>query len=489
MIDALYNGISGLNVNQSALDSQSNNISNVNTVGYKADKISFADLMYQNSIGKGASVASVTKDFTQGSLKATNNALDVAIEGKGYFIVKGSSAELNYTRSGNFRIATNGTLQMPNGYSVQGIANTQNETKSSNPADTKFTNEYNTFIGSTVSKTTNNELVKTINVKSTNYNTSAADDLISKSGDNYKTKESKVSDIEKLLSSYKSELSIFNIENTNSVASTMQESNITFDKNLIANSTNTVSVNIGNSLISQKFTTDAQTTLKNLSDKISDIAGLSSSVDINGNLTIKSLVPGEKTTIANARINQNGNSIQNFNINTTEAIRGEGQGRLDSLENQLDILIQNAGAKYLRITNTVDSRTPENKILTDIQMDLKTLNLSDNSFGQTEIDNGIVYIKQDNVRFAVGKIMISSFISEEGLIPQGGNMYSKSASSGEAIYANDISKVSNNLLELSNSDLAVGLVDLMIYQRAFEANSKSITTSDDFLKTALQLKK
>jgi flagellar hook protein FlgE len=489
MINALYNGISGLSVNQNALDTETNNISNVNTVAYKSDRISFADMMYQNSIGKGASVADVSKDYSQGSLKPTNNPLDVAIEGTGYFIVKGSSAELNYTRAGNFRVASNGTLQMPNGYSVQGIGNGQTETKSTNPADTIFTNEYNTFIGSKVAKTSDNELVKTINAKSTNYNTSAVDDLISKSGDNYKTKESKISDIEKLLISYKSELSVYNLENTNSVASTMQESTMLFDQNLITNSTNSVSINIGNSVIEQEFVSDAQTTLKNLSDKISDIDGLTSSVDINGNLKISSLIPGENIVISSANIKQNGNVIQSSNINTTEAIRGEGQARLDALENQLDVLIQNAGAKYLRITNTIDSTTPENKTLSDIQMDLKTLNLSDNSFGETEIDNGIVYVKQDSSRFAVGKIMVRSFISEEGLVPQGNNLYSKSAASGDGMYTNDTSKISNKMLELSNSDLAVGLVDLMVYQRAFEANSKSITTSDEFLKTALQLKK
>ena len=489
MIDALYNGISGLNVNQDALNVQSNNISNVNTVGYKSDKISFADLMYQNSIGKGASVSSVSKDFTQGNLKPTSNPLDVAIEGKGYFIVKGSSSELNYTRSGNFRVGSDGTLQMPNGYHLQGIATNSSEIKSSNTADTKFTNEFSTFIGSKVSTTGNNELVKTINAKSTNYLNSATNDLLSNSGNNYKTKESKIYDVEKILSEYKSELSIYNVENTNSVAATMQESSISFNKNLILNESNNVSINIGNNLIQQEFTTDAQTTLNNLADKISDIDGLTSSVDVNGNLKINSLIPGDKTLIANASIKKNGTIVENSLVNTKEAVRGEGQARLDALENQVEVLLQKAGAKYLRITNTVDSRTPEGKTIGDIQMDLKTLNLSDNSFGEIEIDNGIVYVNQSNARFAVGKIMISSFISEEGLVPVGGNMYSKSAQSGEPIYVNDTSKISNKMLELSNTDLSEGLVDLMVYQRAFEANSKSITTSDDFLKTALQLKK
>ena len=61
MIDAMNNGISGLNVFETALNTETNNISNVNTVGYKSDKISFADQMYQKSIGTGVNIAVIDK--------------------------------------------------------------------------------------------------------------------------------------------------------------------------------------------------------------------------------------------------------------------------------------------------------------------------------------------------------------------------------------------------------------------------------------------
>jgi flagellar hook protein FlgE len=216
---------------------------------------------------------------------------------------------------------------------------------------------------------------------------------------------------------------------------------------------------------------------------------MTASVDANGQLTVSSILPGESFIVDNASNKQNGDVVQQNPINTAEAVEGKGQARLDELENQVEKLLVKADAKYLRITNTIDSSAPETKTLDDIQMNLLTLGLSDSPFGETEVDNGIVYVKQDDTRFAVGKVMLSSFVSESGLIPIGSNMYSASAQSGEAIYSNDISKISNNMLELSNSDLSEGLVDLMVYQRAFEANSKSITTSDEFLKTAIQLKK
>ena len=88
MIGGLWNGITGLNTFERALNVESNNVANVNTIGYKEDVITFEDAMYQSRYGKGAMVEDVNKAMSQqGSIKLTNGEYDVAIEGKGYFIV------------------------------------------------------------------------------------------------------------------------------------------------------------------------------------------------------------------------------------------------------------------------------------------------------------------------------------------------------------------------------------------------------------------
>ena len=87
MISALWTGIAGLSSQQTALDNESNNIANVNTVGYKASRVSFADLMYQDSIGKGSSVTNAEKQYTQGSLNLTGSSYDLALDGDGFFVV------------------------------------------------------------------------------------------------------------------------------------------------------------------------------------------------------------------------------------------------------------------------------------------------------------------------------------------------------------------------------------------------------------------
>lgn len=85
MIGALWTGISGLASHQTALDNESHNISNVNTVGYKASRISFADQMYQDRIGKGSKVLDAEKLYVQGNLKLTGVDYDMALSGDGFF--------------------------------------------------------------------------------------------------------------------------------------------------------------------------------------------------------------------------------------------------------------------------------------------------------------------------------------------------------------------------------------------------------------------
>jgi flagellar hook protein FlgE len=126
MISTLWTGIAGLSSQQTALDNESNNIANVNTVGYKSSRVSFADLMYQDSIGKGSKVTTAEKQFTQGSLNITGSSYDMALNGDGFFVVSNKSStgtsENYYTRAGNFRMGENGTLQDSNGNEVQGWA-------------------------------------------------------------------------------------------------------------------------------------------------------------------------------------------------------------------------------------------------------------------------------------------------------------------------------------------------------------------------------
>ncbi|OUR72610.1 hypothetical protein A9Q76_03490, partial [Arcobacter sp. 31_11_sub10_T18] len=106
-----------------------------------------------------------------------------------------------------------------------------------------------------------------------------------------------------------------------------------------------------------------------------------------------------------------------------------------------------------------------------------------------EIDNGVLYLKQGENKFLVGKVTVAAFTDQKELEPIGDNAYAVTEAAGTAVSMAGISSVLSNTLELSNSQLSEGLVNLMVYQRAFEANSKLFSAADEFLNIAINLKK
>ncbi|WP_433694353.1 flagellar hook protein FlgE [Herbaspirillum seropedicae] len=126
-------GLSGLNGAAKSLDVIGNNVANASTVGFKQSQTQFAD-MYANSmnrsgnspVGIGVTVASVAQQFTQGNISSSNNPLDIAINGDGFFQMAGSLTNLSpmYGRNGQFQLDKNGYIVNPseNGAYLMGYA-------------------------------------------------------------------------------------------------------------------------------------------------------------------------------------------------------------------------------------------------------------------------------------------------------------------------------------------------------------------------------
>lgn len=143
MLRSMYSGVSGMKGFQTKLDVIGNNISNVNTIGYKKNRVNFQDLLSQNlsgsgvnpmQIGLGTTISSVDVLHTPGSLMTTGVNSDVAIMGDGFFVVQkpqseaqiaGSEVPEDYlTRAGNFVVNAEGDLVTSQGYNVLGIQDT-----------------------------------------------------------------------------------------------------------------------------------------------------------------------------------------------------------------------------------------------------------------------------------------------------------------------------------------------------------------------------
>ncbi len=132
MLQSFYTAFTGLSADAKWLSIISDNIANVNTVGFKAESAVFEDLLARSlttfkngapvnqEIGGGTFISATVKDFSQGTFKNTNNPLDLALDGEGFFMVKDSAGVTYYTRNGQFRLDANGDLINMLGMKVQG---------------------------------------------------------------------------------------------------------------------------------------------------------------------------------------------------------------------------------------------------------------------------------------------------------------------------------------------------------------------------------
>jgi flagellar basal-body rod protein FlgG len=137
MIRSLWTAASGMQAQTRNIDIISNNLANVNTAGFKRSRADFQDLLYETlrpagvtagnsdqvpnglQIGMGTRTVATQKIFIQGDFQHTENDLDMAIEGHGFFQIIQPNGEIAYSRAGNFKIDGEGRLVTPDGYLVE----------------------------------------------------------------------------------------------------------------------------------------------------------------------------------------------------------------------------------------------------------------------------------------------------------------------------------------------------------------------------------
>jgi flagellar basal-body rod protein FlgG len=137
MMKSLFTSATGMQAQQTQVDTTSNNIANVNTTGFKRSQVEFQDLLYQTvraagtlgatgfevptgiQIGSGVRVSGISKIFTSGDMENTGNNFDIAIQGDGFFQVLLPNGNFAYTRDGSFRPNATGTLVTSDGFALQ----------------------------------------------------------------------------------------------------------------------------------------------------------------------------------------------------------------------------------------------------------------------------------------------------------------------------------------------------------------------------------
>ena len=463
MMRSLYSGVSGLQNHQTRMDVIGNNISNVNTTGFKRGRVNFQDMISQQiagaakpteelggvnpkDVGLGMTIATIEQVFTQGNLQTTGVSTDVAIQGNGFFILKNGD-ESFYTRNGAFGIDKDGTLVNPsNGMRVQGwMANEINGemivTTAATPTDLIIP------VGS------KDPAKATENVKfACNLNKNTPEILEGASA----------ADIQK--GTWNTEQEIFDSFGNKHLLS------VSF-RRVVGNPNQweaTVNVDVNNADYTQTRiglgTTDgvANTFLVNFDN----YGQLLSVTDSAGNLTPESgeIVLQASYTVPEANTDENGNPYrQTFNINL---------GTIGSMKNT--------------ITQPASISTTK-----AYSQDGYTLGYLDNF--KIDSSGTITGVYSNGTNRVIGQIAMASFTNDRGLEKAGDSTYVESNNSGQAMIGESgvqgKGKLLSGALEMSNVDLSEQMTDMIVTQRGFQSNAKTIQTADTLLETVLGLKR
>lgn len=371
MVGALWTGISGLGGSQIGLDNESNNIANVNTIGYKASRVSFADQMYQDKIGKGVTSFDVEKMYTQGNLKITGVSYDMALSGDGFFQVKNGN-ETYYTRAGNFRMGEGGKLEDVGQNTVQGWAIqpvTPDDITSTDPNATYFTSDFTKLLGNRVIRDTTT--IETIVAKATDYTqTATTDNPVIFTGAGYKSASTKIADVEALITEYNSALAVYSEADPKPTASSSSSQKDLLNYDLAGKTLaegDEVYIYIDGVKYSQSFDTDNATTMKKFADKLSDTPGfkayvtddIASPFDVdtqtapgNGYIVIEGIVPGQQYRVTELGWTDASNSnlaSKGTVTNVQPSVLGTGMGHINSVK---DALAEAVSGKQMDVYTT-----------------------------------------------------------------------------------------------------------------------------------------
>ncbi len=417
MIGSLYAGISGLNANSLAMSVIGDNIANINTTSFKGNRASFASILSQslggsagNEIGRGVQLWGISSSWNQGSIENTTNPTDLAVNGKGFFIVRdGNAGSTYYTRAGAFNFDNGGNLVNPDGLLVQGY-----EVATVNP-DGTFT------LGA----------ITDVNIPQESTNPPQA------------TTEFRID---------------LNLNAGAAVGDTFSTSLTTYDS-----LGNAIPVTITFTNTGPRAWTAAASIPASAGTgaTINGAASIPVTFDSNGILTAPA--PPADPTISLALTN---------GATTPQAITWD--------------IYNDSGVSFGDVTGYASPSVTA----------FQTQNgyASGSLRGVSVDEDGVVTGSYSNGQLVpLYQIALTDFPSYWGLAKMGNNLYAETRASGQPIPgipgAASLGKISPSSLEMSNVDLATEFVKMITAQRAFQANSRVITTSDEILAELINLKR
>lgn len=451
---SMYAGVSGLRVHQTKMDVISNNIANINTIGFKRSTVSFKDSFNQTvsassaanadrggmnaqQIGMGSNVSGIVNVMTQGAAQRTDYGSDLMIDGEGFFIVKDAEG-FGFTRAGSFEVDANGNLVNSSGASVCGWKAVDDP---DNPGQQKIIKD----------------LVTPINIYE---------------GGNLYSPAEKTTQVEFT-------------GNFNQDTNPEQKNTISF----FDSQGNKYSINI-------MFTKDPTTPNQwNISLPEADAPAPADHIEVTINGNKKAYLPKPTLQTTTLTFNTDG-KLQSVGGNGTTMTLPELDMSTLVDENNQQL---NFSAETLSQANdpiTIDfSTVTQFQSKPTVTSQAKDGNTAGNMTGYSIDSNGIIIGTYSNGRSKkLGQIALADFANPAGLEKSGGSLYRETANSGDFDgIGTDASTIGSSLqggaLEMSNVDLSYEFSEMITTQRGFQANSRIITASDEMIQELVSLKR
>lgn len=454
MSQSLYAAMGGITAAQTQLEVISNNIANLNTTGFKASSVNFSDVFSTTissgsvstasaggtnpvQVGVGVKVSSVSKNFNSGSWISTGKNTDLMLQGHGFFTVQSSDNQVFYTRAGDFSFDNAGNLVTSSGYKVLGTDSIL-ATKSS--ASTVYVPQ--SIIANVVGNiTVGNKAVNTLN----NCGLTAGSFTVTSTG---------------------TAAGSHTVTLSNADVTTNTVTQLVTDIQTQIGTPAATGITVGASNGQITFTLDnAAATSLTFSNPNTNASNFIVETGLN-NAVINPVTHRYSSNILDYTVDVTqvtsaaaASSVTNYSINADGSIQAT-YSNGDTLAVQLD----NTGSVYEFVYTTSDG----------VEITGNNCNVDPN-----------VAVPANFV------VQLASVTNPDGLISMGSNLFESGPNAGNILYSvggqMGIGKIESGGLEASNVDLSTEFSNMIVAQRAVEANSRVFTTTSDVLSTVVQM--
>jgi flagellar hook protein FlgE len=509
---SFYIPLTGLNADSTALNTIANNLSNMNTTAFKAQTTNFSDLFYQQvgssgagdpiQVGAGTQVASIATDFTNGSPTSNGITSDVALQGNGFFVVNnGGSVEL--TRAGNFSTSANGNLETQNGLQVMGYPAVNGVVN---------TNALLTAINLPVGQVEPPQATTTFGMTATLDSAAAVGTTVPGTVQVY----------DSMGKSYEATVTYTKTGNNAWSYNVSMPDNLTANSSTVAGTTTVnynfgssggtmATVNPGTNLTITAPTASGTATIaapviatgESVAQYVTDLQSQLTAAGITvgaGGVTVSSTAGGQ-LTISGANISTSGSVTQDpVTANATGTLTFDANGNLSSPSANLSG-ISFAGlsdaASNLNLTWDLFGVSGAGS-LSQVDQTSAVDSTIQNGYGSGQYqsfaigsDGTVSATFSNGHKLAVGQLALGNVANLQGLQLLGNGDYATTLASGTASIGTSgtagLGILQGGALEASNVNISGEFSDLIIAQRAFEANSKAITTFDTITQETINM--